>query len=128
MEEKLKQEIQDLRSAQAESERAAEGGKIIQKLRNLLKCKVCHHVARDGGIAFAQCCGQIVGCGPYVQAWYNENDTCLLYRNAEGAEKTIPFRELDEILPKSNEGYLHIKRKYILHKLVASNLINFVNE
>ena len=43
MEEKLKQEIQDLRSVQAECQQAE-----VQILRNLLKCKVYHQVAREG--------------------------------------------------------------------------------
>ena len=49
MEINLKQEIRDLRSAQADSERA-EGGELVHTLKNLFKCKVCYQVAREGGI------------------------------------------------------------------------------
>ena len=83
MEKKLKQEIQDLRSVQAECQQAE-----VQILRNLLKCKVYHQVAREGA------------AGPCVQAWYDENDMCLFCRNVEGAEKTVPFRGLDKVLTK----------------------------
>ena len=75
---------------------------IITQLKSVLTCKICHQFIQ-GDVAFLQCCSQIAGCGQCVETWFEENDTCPLCRDTNGAEKVIPFRGLDDLLNKMKE-------------------------
>lgn len=74
-------------------------GEISLMLKDVFKCKICHKIPNDG-IAFAQCCGQIVGCTQCLNRWFEDEETCPLCRNDEGINKVIPFRGFDEVLKK----------------------------
>ena len=60
-------------------------------------------ISFKGEWLFLQCCGQITGCGQYVQTWFEENDICPLWRDANGVEKVIHFQGLGDVLKKKKD-------------------------
>ncbi|XP_041959657.1 uncharacterized protein LOC121718633 [Alosa sapidissima] len=70
---------------------------IASCLRQALTCRMCTTIP-DTVLVVTVCCGQMAGCGPCVQTYLNENDTCLLCKAPMFASKLVFLRSLAEAL------------------------------
>lgn len=66
-------------------------------LRQAVACKICTNLPTTL-LAITACCGQVAGCGPCMQTYLNDNDTCVLCQMPMFASKLVFVRFLDDVL------------------------------
>lgn len=66
-------------------------------LRQAVACKICTNIPTTL-LAITACCGQVAGCGPCMQTYLNDNDTCVLCQMPMFASKLVFVRFLDDVL------------------------------
>lgn len=70
---------------------------IASSLRNALVCRMCTNIP-SSVLVISACCGQVAGCGPCIQTYLNDNDSCLLCKANMFAGKLVFLRGLGEVL------------------------------
>lgn len=66
-------------------------------LRQTLACRMCTNIPATVVVVTA-CCGQVAGCGPCMQTYLKENDSCLFCKASAFATKLIFLKGFSEVL------------------------------
>ncbi|XP_073726200.1 uncharacterized protein [Misgurnus anguillicaudatus] len=72
---------------------------IASSLRDALMCRMCTNIP-SSVLVITACCGQVAGCGPCIQTYLNDNDSCLLCKANMFSGKLVFLRGLGEVLSK----------------------------
>lgn len=66
-------------------------------LRQTLACKLCTNIPATLVVVTA-CCAQVAGCGPCMQTYLKENDSCLFCKASAFSTKLIFLKGFSEVL------------------------------
>lgn len=72
---------------------------VITSLREALACKICTSTPTTV-LVITACCGEVAGCGPCMQRYLNNNDTCVICKMPMFASKLVFVRFLGEVLAR----------------------------
>lgn len=93
------QQIDGLAEVKEKVSQVSKSLSIASSLRDALACRMCTNIP-NSVLVITACCGQVAGCGPCIQTYLNDNDSCLLCKANMFAGKLVFLRGLSEVLAK----------------------------
>jgi len=93
------QQIDGLAEVKEKVSQVSKSLSIASSLRDALACRMCTNIP-NSVLVITACCGQVAGCGPCIQTYLKDNDSCLLCKANMFAGKLVFLRGLSEVLAK----------------------------
>lgn len=77
---------------------------LVKSVKEVFKCCICFKTAQ--ALTVSRCCQRLLGCGPCLTRWFEDNSYCPLCKSDEGHEKHFQLRGFDDfttVINKLNE-------------------------